>query len=761
LVRIASIDRQGRLSQLPSTILDPLKNSTWLRGACGFDTSYDGVEANRMLSSIGILGFTGDCFRTLGVAIQMGRPIVPADDQAGGPGVAVITGEFWRRAYGGSRDVIGQRVRMQGASFTIVGVAEDRFGGLLLGFPAGIIIPLHQEPSQLSGGKKQVWWSVNVIGRRAAGVSPEQANAGLAAQSRWLLEQSVPPRYDAERRGQYVSRQLTAIPAATGVDYFVRRRFGEPLFAVFGICAAILAIACVNLANLMLARALRRNREVAVRLALGASRTHVAGLLALESLLVVAAGAALSLAVTLAVNRLIVAQGSEMFSNFAISLGFDSRVTLFFAAIVAAAASALAGASAWQARRLCRNGDWQASGSRVMQGNGAAQKILIAAQMALTLALVGGASLFGSSLRSLYSLDLGVKAQNVWDVLLAARPAGYQNFAPGPYYRQLVQQAETIPGITSAVLTNFVPFYNTLYQEPVSASENGGAGPEVQADIARVTDGFFSLMGMRIETGSDFRRDEESGAEPGAIVSRALADRLGGVSALIGRYIRVGRSTDYQRLKVVGIASDAQLDLVDPSLTRPFTIYMNSWQQPAAQAGYPVLLLKTAGGALPLAMLRAAVDRGGREYLQRVRTLDSEKDGALVENRVMAYLSGAFGMLALVLAATGLFGLLSYQVTNRTSEIGIRMALGARPRQIQWLMVRQTAGLLAGGIAAGVAMALALGRAIAGLLFGVRAGDPGLLAVSILALTATALIAAWIPARRAASVDPLAALRHE
>jgi predicted permease len=759
LVRIASVDRRGRLGQLPNTILDPLQSSTWLRGLCGFDSSYEGVEANGILSSIGILGFTGDCFQTLGIATQLGRAIVRADDQAGAESVAVITAELWRTAYGGG-DVVGQRVAMPGASFTIVGVTEDRFRGLLLGFPAGLIIPLHQEPSRLPGGRKQDWWSVNVIGRRRAGVSARQANAALAAQSRWLLEQSVPPRFDAARRRQYVSRQLTATPAATGVDYFIRNRFGEPLFAIFGICAAILAIACVNLANLMLARALRRHKEVAVRLALGATRAHVARTLTLESSLLVGAGAALSVVVTMGVNRFILAQGAEMFSNFNMSLGFDARVALFFAATVAAILGGLAGASAWQAGRLCRSGNLRESGNRVMQGSGAAQRILLAAQISLTLALVASGALFGSSLRWLNGLDLGVRIQGVWDVMLGSRPAGHQNFAPGPYYRNLVRQAEAIPGVASVVLTDFVPYLNSAYRQPVSVIESSDPGQEVQAHIANVTDGFFSLMGMRIEEGSDFHREDAGGAEPGAIVSRALAEHLGG-AAIIGRHIRVGASPQYQRLSIIGIASDAQLDLVDPSLTKALTVYIDSWQHPLAQASYPVLLVRTAGGSFPAAMMRQMVDRAGREYVQRVRRLDAEKDGALVENRVMAYLAGAFGVLALVLAAVGLFGLLSYQVASRTGEIGIRMALGARTGQIQWLIVRQTAGLLAAGCALGLALTIALGKAMAGLLFGVRAGDPELLAISIAVLAATALIAAWLPARRAAAVDPLVALRHE
>ena len=760
LVRIASIDKQGRLGSLPSTILEPLKKSAWLGGACGFNTSYEGAEAMGTLSAVGILGFTGDCFRTLGVTVQLGRPIVADDDHASAPSVAVITADFWRSAFGGRRDVIGQTVRMPGVAYTIVGVTEDRFAGLLLGFPAGVIVPLHQEPSELGVVGVQDYWWVNVIGRRTAGTSLQQASAGLAAQSGWLLEQSVPPRSNAARRRQYLARHLAAAPAAGGVDYFLQKRFGQPLLAVFGICGAILAIACVNLASLMLARASRRRKEVAVRLALGASRGHVAGMLALESSLLVAAGAALSTIVVLAVDHFVLAEGAEMFGNFGMRLGFDARVAVFFGLVVAGIAVALAGASVWQARRLCRQGDLHESGRRVSQGNAPAQKVLIAVQIALTLALVTGAGLFGASLRSLYSLDLGVKAQHVWDVMLSARPAGYKNFAPAPYYRELVRQAETIPGVTSAVLTDFVPFSTFISSQAVAAIENAEPGEELQAHTARVTDGFFATVGMRMVDGTDFRRDEAAGSEPGAIVSQSLAERLG-ATTLIGRHIRVGTSPGTQRLRVVGIVSDAQFNLGDPGQTRPLTVYIDSWQHPEMQALYPVLLVKTAGGPLPSAKLRSVVDRLGREYVERARPLEAEKDGALVEDRVMAYLSGAFGVLALMLAATGLFGLLSYQVANRTGEIGIRMALGARRGQIQWLVVRQVGGLLLSGSAAGLVLALLVGKAIAKMLFGVHPGSPGLLAGSLAVLAITATIAAWLPARRAASVDPLVALRHE
>jgi predicted lysophospholipase L1 biosynthesis ABC-type transport system permease subunit len=331
---------------------------------------------------------------------------------------------------------------------------------------------------------------------------------------------------------------------------------------------------------------------------------------------------------------------------------------------------------------------------------------------------------------------------------------------PGPYYHELLREAESISGIRSAVLADFVPFYTSAYEDPVTSLDGVAAGQELHAGVVRVTDGFFAEMGMQVVEGRDFRRENPEGAEPEAIVSRSLAERLGGAAA-VGRHIRVGTSPEYQSRRIVGIASDAQFNLSDPSKLRPFTVYLNSWQHPQEQMMYPVLLLKTRGGPLPAAAVRQTIDRLGREYAQRIRSLDEEKDGALVENRVIAYLAGAFGVIALILAAVGLFGLLSYQVANRTGEIGIRMALGARPRQIQWLIVRQIAMVVSAGSAAGLGLALLAGKAIAGLLFGVGAADPALLAGAVAVLGAVALMAAWLPARRAASIDPQSALRCE
>jgi predicted permease len=761
LVRISTVDKQGRLGNLPSTIVDPVKQFAAFHGICGFNTSYEGAEINGAVIPTGILGFTGDCFETLGLRVQLGRPITPADDSASSESMAVITASLWHSAFGSRADVLGKRIKMAGVTLTVIGVAEERFGGLLLGFPAGVVLPLHQEPGPLPGSGKQATYFINVLARLAPGISESQALAALATQNNALLEESVPTNYNPNRRKLFLASKLTITSAKNGVDYFLRRRFGKPLYAVLGICASILLIACVNLANLLLARSLRRQKEIAMRLALGAKRTHVAGMMAFESFILVLAGAGLGTLLARWLDNLVLSQGAGMFGNFSMPIGFDSRVTVFLICAVLAIAGAFAGASAWQSGRLCNFDGVRDGGRGVIRGGGRIQKTLVALQIALTLALVAGGSLFSSSLRGLYEIDLGVNTERVWDVMLSTRPEGYNNVSPGPYYRDLLSRIESSPGVAAATLTNDVPFYMSIVQAPIAHLENVETAIEPRSHVLLAADGFFKTMGIRMIAGEDFRRDENANSELSAIISQSLADRFGDPQSLIGHHIRVVNDTRYQRLKIVGVVSNAELDLVNPLDTKPYNVYVNWWQHLELAAGGPVLLIKTMGGALDSAQVRRVVDSQGMEYVERFRAINSEKDGALVEERTMAFLSGAFGVLALAMAATGLFGLLSHQVANRTGEIGIRMALGARRMQIQWLIVRHILGLLAAGSIAGIAAALAVGKAIEGFLFGVSGTDVRVLLVSVMILGATALIAAWLPARRASAVDPLVALRHE
>ncbi len=760
LVQVSTVLREGGPGALPTTFLDALKTVPDYQGVCGFDTSYPGVEIGSSIISVGTLGFSGDCFSTLGIRIQLGRSLMPQDDHPEAAPVAVITDAFWQRQFNRRRDVLGQRIRMANQAYTVVGVAEPQFTGLLVGFPEGVVVPASQEYTEtMPNGRKPTYWWVNILARRAPGVSEQQAAARLKVRAQQLLANSVPPHYSAARRKLYLANKIALTPGRDGVDYFLRQRFGGSLYAAAGICVAILLIGCTNLINLLLARSLKRRREIAVRFALGAKRSQIASLFATESLLLVAAGAALGLLLSQALDKWLVAQGAHMFGNFNPGLSFDWRMALFFAVAIAVIAITFAGASAWQADRLRGSGALKESGRGIVKGAGRAQTILIGLQIALTLALVAGSGLLSESLKHFYALDLGVRTRNVWDVTLATRPDAKSYFVRGPYDRELLNEIRQVPGVESVALTDFVPFYNRSEVEPIAAVDNGRAQQEVNGAILSTSAEFFQAMGMKLIAGERFE-ERENGA-PAVIVSKSLAKELANPpSALIGHHLRMGMDSRYQDLRVTGVVSNAQMDLAHPEQVAPPVAYLNFWQH-ADRQGYPVLLIKTGSNSLNVAALRKIVDSGGREYVDRVRTLADEKDGALMENKLLAYLSGAFSGLALAMAATGLFGLLSYQVANRTAEIGIRMALGARRGQIQWMISRRILTIVAGGSGLGLVVSLGVARMIAGLLFGVSAFNPSLLALSCAVLAVTALLAAWLPLRRASSVDPLTALRHE
>jgi len=757
LLKISLLSDHGTLLQVPSTAIRALESNPSLHGVCGSSTPLRSVELRGNTRQLGVTGFTGSCFATLGLRLQLGRPITPADDHTGAAGVAVVTDSFWRSDLGGRRDILGQTLKIEDAVYTIVGVTQPGFTGLLLGSPQPIMIPLLAQPRMLANGTKPSWYWVNLLARRAPGVSEAQARASVLGQTREILEQSIPHRFSAAERKWYLAEKLAVTPGRSGFDYFLRRRFGEPLYAVFGICAALLLIGCVNLSSLLVARGLNRRRELSIRLALGGSRSHVAGLFVLENAMLLLVGTAAGVFGGLWAAEAILAKGGTIFGNFQLDIAPDMRVVLFLAAIVLAILAIFAIVSISQAGRVPSSGALKEGGRGVIAASNPAQRILLGTQIAITLAFVAASGLFAASLKNMYGIDFGIDARNLWEMELADRP----NHPPPPaYYRKLLQQLESLPDVQSATVTNMIPFYSYDVRDQLSLVENAQAGT-VQARDFAVGDSFLQTVGAKVIAGEEFRRDDSNSGEPTAIVSESLARHFQTTpSDLIGRHVRIGSDARYQHVRIIGVASDADLNLANLDDTRPFTVYLNFWQHPELEQSV-VLLIRTRGDALPSSAIRRILRQSGDQFVDRVTTIGGEIDNALVENRFVAYLSSAFGVLALAMAAIGLFGLLSYQVANRTSEIGVRMALGARRSQIHWLVARQILTVMVIGSLAGVALTFAAGKLVAGLLYRVSVYNPPLLLLAIAVLLATALAAAWIPMHRASAVDPIEALRHE
>ena len=745
LSQIESIDKIGRVGGIPSQVLEALRKEPLFRGLCGFTTPRLTADINGAARSIGALAMTGDCFSTLGVHMQIGRGFNAGDDNPNGERVVVLTDLLWRSDFAASPSVLGQKIQIDKSLFTVIGVAEPRFRGLLLGFPPGFVIPLTQTPLDfVVTPNRPVYFWVSIFCRRAPGVTQQMIQNRIDVLRQQLLEASVPHRYNEAQRRDYFARKLTVAPASTGVDWMLRSRFGEPLYAVFAICASVLLIACVNLTTLLLARGLRRQKEIGIRLALGASRASIVRLFALESSVLVLLASIAGLAVASLARQAILSQAVKIYA-LSLNESPDARTSLFFVILVLLIAAALIVAPALQIGR----------GS--VRGSTRTQKILLAVQVALTLALIAGSSFFASSMKNLDDMNVGMRTEGLSEAFLNPLPGGYGYLPRGPYYRELLRRVENLPDVASASLTDSSPLWTKPYLESVSAVENSQARTDLRAEALGITSRFFETVDIRILTGDGFREQPSESEEPTAIVSESLADQFGGAK-LIGQHIRIRA---YEPLKVIGIASNAQFSLEHPDETKPFIVYINAWQHPRDMRYLTIMVKTRSGNPIPWVALNRTVGSLHREYVQHYLTLNEAKDDALVENRLLAWLSTAFSILALILAAIGLFGLLSYHVASRTKEIGIRMALGAERLEIRRLVLAQLAPVMAAGIGIGLAFTVALGRVFAGLVYGVSVHDPGLITLSIAALLLTAVFAAWIPAGKASSVDPLIALRHD
>ncbi len=732
---------------LPSTILDNLAKEPVFRGACGVSTPLVTTEFRGAIQPVGMLALSGQCPQVLGIDAQFGRMLTPEDDREGSARVAVLTDAFWRGALGGRTDVLGSVIRIDGLPYTVVGVAKPEFHGLLLGFWPGAIFPVRTFGASL----------LHVFARLAQGTTIEQAQARLNVSGKHLLEQAAPPEYRGTRRREFLSQTMHLIPAANGMDYMLRDRFSRPLAVAMGICLLVLLISCVNLANLLLARGLRRRKDMAVKLAVGAPRALAARQLAIESLTLVLLGALAGLAFAYAADRILLSQMRAVLTNFSLAAPLDARVLAFAASAILLTGIGFGVLPAWRSSNVNLLDALQ-SATRGVRVRGRSGRVLVATQMALALALVAATSLFVSSLQRLRDANLGFRVGRIVEAQLFPLPNGYRGLDAAPYYRRLMQDVESLPGVESASYSNSAPLLNAGYSRSVVfTSDTSGQG--IVSEAYWISDGFFRTMGIPLLAGHDLERVGGAAVPRTAIVSQTLANRLAPGGEVIGRHIRFGTDPEDQDVEIIGVAADARLS--NTRVANPPMVYMSVWLR-SFSAEYSNLLVRVRD-LTPrfVETLRRTVRSAGHEYVERTVSVEQQRDNSLLPERLLAWLSLAFGVLALVLAATGLFGLMAYQVAGRTGEIGIRIALGATRANIRWLIFSEALALAGAGCAAGLLLALAAGRSIQAFLYGVRPFDPTPFLIATTVLLATAALATWIPSRRACRVEPIVALRHE
>ena len=754
LVELSPIYRNGGRVPFSFPMFQALERServfSGLYGWTG--AALSNVEAGGALFLGGVRAITGNYYSGLGAVPLLGRLIAPGDFTGGDSQVAVLGYECWQGRFGGDPGALGKTIRIEGKPFTIVGVTRRWFTGMTPGEPPDVTIPIAAAPFDRES--RGLLW-IFATGRMRRGVSIDRVRTQLASFWPELLRTTVPTESRGPRRQSFLSMRLAVQAAAAGADTSLRKQVSRPLYLLMGVVVLILLIACVNLANLTLARAAARSHEISTRAALGATRRQIVLQLLTESLLLSAIGAALALALAHWGSPFLVSLVTQGTSDpVVLDLRPDWRVFSFTAAAAILTGALIGLVPAWQMSRQEPALALRQHGANYVAGRSG--KVLIVAQIGLSLVLLFGAGLLLRTFENLRSSDPGFQKTGILETSLHPLPSASGN---GPdmnsYRRQLIERAAAMPRALSAAVSSLpVPAGDQGWKETVSPlAADGNPELTVLATLAAVSPGFFKTLAIPVVSGRDFEWSDDQRHSSIAILDSQTARRLFPVGGAVGKGVRFGVQSTFQNLAIVGVVRGARLvnlrDRNQPVIYVPCTQYSEATN-----------LFVRANQAAGLARtLDNQVRSLGREYVTESKTIEQMSDRTLVAERATAILSTAFAAAALLLAGIGLCGLMSYTVTRRTREIGIRMALGSQPGSILRLILRETLLLTLAGIVAGAPCALAAGRFIAHTLFGLSPLDPLMLASASSALLAVGALAGYVPARRALKSDPMTALR--
>ena len=707
---------------------------------------------------------SGDYFNTLGVTPAAGRLIVAADDRRGCTPVAVLSYGFWQAHFGGADSALGSTVSLEQQPFQVIGVTPRHFYGVNVGKNFDVAIPLCASAlfDTRNLDSRSRWW-LSIIGRVKAGVTPEQMKARLGVLSPHVMIAALPD-WDAAGQQRFLARKLDTAPAGTGSSD-LRSAFRESLNILMAIVALVLSIACANIASLMLARATTSGKEIAIRKALGASRSRLIRQLLTESALLSSAGAALGLVFAKWGSALLVRKLSTGRNPLFLDLSLDGRV-LGFTVIITIATTVLIGLL--PALRSTRIALMEAMKARSVAGSEQRSRFrlgkwIVAGQVALSLVLLIGGGLLLRTFVKLLTLDLGFDRHNV--LVVSAKPPWFAaDTAKLPpeqrqaAYDEIGQRLRAIPGVISVARSFTTPIGDDNWFSDIQTNvANPPTGDEATTYFNFVTPGYFATMRMPLLAGRDFDERDTNHSSLVAVVNETLARRFfPGVNAL-GRLFRWGDKRN--PVEVVGIVKDSKYESVRQ--VPPPTVFLPATQVPPHAAAEEFAVRTAVPPATVIAAVRQAVTAVSRDIPVKFHTVAEEVDDNLVQERLVATLSGFFGLLALLLAMIGLYGVLSYLVTERQVEFGVRMALGAQPASILRLVMREVVVVLAAGLATGLAVAFASVTLLERMLFGLEPRDTMTMVTSVCLLSTMALLAAYLPARRATRMNPMAALRSE
>ena len=711
---------------------------------------------------------SGGFFDVLGVTPVAGRTFTPEDDQRkGGPNgpVAVISYGFWQREFGGDRAAIGRVIYLDGHAFTIVGVTPPAFYGIEVGRTFDIAAPLGTEPiirgAESSLDRRSNWW-LRLVARLAPGQTAEQADARLAAFHPGLREGTMPQDWRPQDQKTYIEQPFKLMPGGNGLSS-LRTRYSQPLFVLLGIVALVLLIACANMANLLLAQSTARQRELAIRLSLGASRWQIARQLLLESLLLSAIGSAAGVMLALWGSRALVQLLSTRTTIVTLDLTLDWRVLAFttligvLTGLLFGVAPALRATGLTPALTLRDHSRGVVSGGgRINFGHG-----LVALQVAVSFVLVLGASLFVRTFVDLTSQDMGFRSDGVLIATVDLRRTPASEKERPALFEQLRDSVAAAPGVPAAAISVVTPVSGSTWNDVVTVPGYEAPERERISNFNRVTPDYFKVMGTPFLAGRDIAATDRDGAQDVVVVNEAFVKKFFNAQNPLGKTLSLGLPgrPDNGTYEIVGVVANAKYGTLRE--TPPPTMY-TAWSQADTASSNAIITMRVSGGADGFRRTALeAITRVNKEAVVNFKTFDEDINAALIQERLVASLSAFFGGLALLLAAIGLYGVMSYSVARRRNEIGIRMALGAAPDKVMRLVLANVALVTVIGLVVGIALAIGTGRFVETLLFGLVANDMTMVVIAAVTLGGAAALAGYVPARRAARVDPMVALREQ
>ena len=709
---------------------------------------------------------SGNYFDVLGVGAAIGRTFTPQDDtKAGGHPLAVLAYDYWISRFAGDPQVVGRTITVDGLPLTVIGVNQKGFEGLILGHPVCIRVPLSMK-SQMTQGmfaedfnltNRRAYW-VQVFARLEPGVARQRAQASLQPLLRSLLEMEVREKgfekASSHDKQAFLKTSLDLSPAARGISRL--HEYEAPLRILMAIVGVVLLIACANVANLLLARSAARQREMALRLAIGASLGRIVRQLLAECLLLSITGGAAGLLLAVWMDRMLL----RFLSSSNLNPLPDLRILGFTLAVCLLTGLLFGLAPAWAARGIdvapALKVDRRVTGSGSARFRGA----LVVAQVFLCVLLLVVAGQFVRSLGNLRHLDMGLHAHHV--VQFAVNPSmnGYSKQQSGNFYRALMEKVRRLPDVESSGASALAVLDQDWWGPAITTDIAGPQPGDDNPNASLVSPGYFATLGIPLSLGRDFSLADANNTHGVVVVNQTFARRYYGNLNPVGHWLALGNEPGTKAdTEIVGVVRDSRFFDVRTAI-RPL-IYFDNDQNPDIQQ-INVYLRSTADPRRLFTEIRqtvASLDAAVPPFA--LRTLDEQADQTLSRDRMVTMLASIFGVIAALLAAVGIYGLMAFNVARRTPEIAVRMALGANRGTVTWMVMRQVLALAGAGIALALPAAWALMGLVQSQLFGVKPHDPVSLSIAAATLAAVALLAGYLPVRRAAAIEPMAALRTD